>query len=223
MLTINEKQWAAALSDEFEKPYFKALSDFVENEYKTKTVFPPYEKIFNALESTPPDKIKAVIIRQDHYHTPGAAMGLCFSVPRGEKIPPSINNIFKAIYNDCGIAPPSHGDLSAWAKQGVLMLNTVLSVESGKANSHKNKGWETFTDAVIRVVNDIDRPVVFLLWGAPAQQKAKLLNNPRHLILKSVHPSPLSAYRGFMECGHFKKTNDFLRSCGMEEIDWRTE
>ena len=220
MLTIHNKDWSELLADEFEKPYFKELSDFVEREYAQKTIFPPYDKIFNALESTPPDKIKAVIIGQDPYHTPKAAMGLCFSVPKGEKIPPSLNNIYKAINNDYAFDPPNHGDLSAWAEQGVLMLNTVLTVESGKANSHKNKGWEKFTDAVIKKVNEIDRPVVFLLWGSPAQKKAKLLNNKKHLILESVHPSPLSAYRGFLDCGHFKKTNDFLRENGIDEINW---
>ena len=223
MLEIHEKSWAAALSDEMQKPYFKELCAFVEEEYKNKTVFPSYDKIFNALESTPLDKVKCVIIGQDPYHTPGAAMGLCFSVPKGEKIPPSLNNIFKAINNDYGFAPPSHGDLSGWAAQGVLMLNTVLTVESGKANSHKSKGWEKFTDAVIKQVDRLDTPVVFLLWGSPAQKKAKLLTNKNHLILESVHPSPLSAYRGFMDCGHFKKTNEFLSKHNISQINWKTE
>lgn len=223
MLKINEQGWAAVLSDEMQQPYFKELCAFVEAEYEAKTVFPPYSKIFNALESTPPDAVKCVIIGQDPYHTPGAAMGLCFSVPRGEKIPPSLANIYKAVQHDYGYAPPSHGDLSGWASQGVLMLNTVLTVESGRANSHKGRGWEKFTDAVIRYINKLDRPVVFLLWGAPAQKKTALLDNPRHLILESVHPSPLSAYRGFLDCGHFKKANDFFKQNNISEINWRIE
>ncbi len=223
MLKINEKTWVSALDDEMQKPYFTELCDFVENEYRQKTIFPPYEKIFNALETTPLDSVKCVILGQDPYHTPGAAMGLCFSVPKGEKIPPSLNNIFKAIYNDYGFPPPSHGDLTSWAKQGVLMLNTVLTVESGKANSHKSKGWETFTDSIIKQVDALDRPVVFLLWGSPAQKKKKLLTNPKHLVLESVHPSPLSAYRGFLDCGHFKAANEFLKQNNISEINWNTE
>lgn len=223
MERIKEKSWSNVLNDEFEKPYFAKLAEFVDNEYSTKTVYPPKELIFNAFELTPFDKVKAVILGQDPYHTPGAAMGLCFSVPKSEKIPPSLVNIYKAIQNDTGIEPPNHGCLKSWAENGVLLLNTVMTVEEGKANSHKSKGWEKFTDAVIKKLNELDRPLVFMLWGAPAQKKEKLLDNPKHLILKSVHPSPLSAYRGFYDCGHFSAANKYLEQNGIEPINWKID
>lgn len=220
MTEIKEPGWAAALEVEMHKPYFTQLTEFVDREYSEKTVFPPKDMIFNALETTPLDNIKAVILGQDPYHTPGAAMGLCFSVPKGEKVPPSLVNIYKALNIDLGYTAPPHGDLTKWAREGVLMLNTVLTVEEGKANSHKSKGWEKFTDEIIKILNDTDRPIVFLLWGGPARKKAKLLTSPKHLILESAHPSPLSAYHGFYECRHFSRTNEFLKQNGITEIDW---
>ncbi len=223
MQTINSPLWHNALKNEFEKPYFKELSYFVDKEYSEKTIFPPYDAIFNAFELTPLDKVKAVILGQDPYHTPGAAMGLSFSVPKDEKIPPSLANIYKAIKLDLGYEIPSHGCLTKWAKEGVLMLNTVLTVESGKANSHKNKGWETFTDKVIKILNDCEQPIVFLLWGTPARKKSVLLKNPRHLVLESVHPSPLSAYHGFYDCRHFSRANEFLKKNDIKEIDWKID
>ena len=220
MKHINEKSWSKILGGEFEKTYFKQLEEFADGEYAAKNIFPPKELIFNAFELTPYSSVKAVILGQDPYHTPGAAMGLCFSVPKTEKIPPSLVNIYKALQNDLGITPPCHGDLTDWAKSGVLLLNTVMTVEEGKANSHKGKGWEKFTDEVIKKLNAADRPIVFMLWGAPAQKKEKLLDNPKHLVLKSVHPSPLSAYRGFLDCKHFSQANVFLEQNGAEPIDW---
>lgn len=220
MKDIQSTSWKNALSETLQSQWFEELKDFVEKEYSEKTIYPPEDKIFNALELTPLDKVKAVIIGQDPYHTPKAAMGLCFSVPEGCKIPPSLVNIYKAMKADLGCEPPNHGCLQKWAENGVLLLNTVLTVEQGKANSHKNKGWEKFTDEIMRILNKQDRPIVFLLWGSPAQKKAELLDNPKHLLLKTVHPSPLSAYRGFFECGHFSKTNEFLKANGVDGIDW---
>ena len=216
--------WDEILKDEFKKPYYLKLRAFLKSEYASRTVYPDMYDIFNALKYTSFEDTKAVIIGQDPYHGPGQAHGLCFSVKPGIEPPPSLKNIFKEIESDTGVKMPEHyGYLTSWAKQGVLMLNTVLTVESGKANSHKSKGWETFTDSIIKQVDALDRPVVFLLWGSPAQKKKKLLTNPKHLVLESVHPSPLSAYRGFLDCGHFKAANEFLKQNNISEINWNTE
>ena len=178
------------------------------------------EYIFNALRLTPYSSVKAVILGQDPYHGPGQAHGLCFSVQPGVKLPPSLQNIFKELKSDLGIEPPKNGTLTKWAKQGVLMLNTTLTVRAGQANSHKNLGWTTFTDHVIDKLNDHKQPIVFLLWGGNARSKAKLITAPQHLVLEAAHPSPLSAYNGFFGCHHFSMCNDYLRSCGVEPIDW---
>ena len=190
-----EESWKQRLTPEFEKDYFIRLTDFVRAEYRSTTIYPPGKLIFNAFNLCPFDKTKVVIIGQDPYHGPGQAHGLCFSVNDGIAFPPSLQNIYKELQSDLGCSIPNNGYLEKWAKQGVLMLNTVLTVRAHQANSHQNKGWEQFTDAIIREVNKIDRPVVYLLWGRPAQSKISMLNNPKHLILKAPHPSPLSAYR----------------------------
>lgn len=216
--------WAKALDGEFKKPYYRELYNFVRNEYASTTIYPPAEDIFNALHYTPLSEVKVVIIGQDPYHNVNQAHGLCFSVlPSQSEIPPSLQNIYKELESDLGCKIPNNGYLEKWAKQGVLMLNTVLTVRAHQANSHQNKGWEQFTDAIIREVNKIDRPVVYLLWGRPAQTKSAMLNNPKHLILKAPHPSPLSAYRGFFGCKHFSQANDFLVSNGLEAIDWQID
>lgn len=212
--------WLAAIGEEFKKPYYTELYKFVREEYNTRQIFPPAEDIFNAFHLAPLKDVKVVIIGQDPYHNMGQAHGLCFSVKPDIKIPPSLENIYKELHDDIGFAIPNHGYLEEWAKQGVLLLNTVLTVQAHRAFSHRGKGWEQFTDAIIRTVNEIDRPVVFLLWGKPAQEKKALLNNPKHLILEAPHPSPLSAYRGFFGCRHFSKANDFLMQNGETPIDW---
>ncbi len=212
--------WAEKISVEYKKPYYRELFDFIKEEYSKVVVYPPSEDIFNAMHLTPLSKVKCVILGQDPYHEPGQAHGLCFSVKPDIKIPPSLENIYKELHDDIGFAVPNHGYLEEWAKQGVLLLNTVLTVQAHRAFSHRGKGWEQFTDAIIRTVNEIDRPVVFLLWGKPAQEKKALLNNPKHLILEAPHPSPLSAYRGFFGCRHFSKANDFLMQNGETPIDW---
>ena len=216
--------WAQALSDEFKQPYYRNLYSFVKEEYEKTTIYPPADDIFNALHYTPLNEVKVVILGQDPYHNVNQAHGLCFSVlPSQAEIPPSLQNIYKELEADLGCKIPNNGYLEKWAKQGVLMLNTVLTVRAHQANSHQNKGWEQFTDAIIREVNKIDRPVVYLLWGRPAQSKISMLNNPKHLILKAPHPSPLSAYRGFFGCKHFSQTNDFLATNGLQPIDWQIE
>ena len=212
--------WAEKISAEYRKPYYRELFNFIKEEYSKVVVYPPSEDIFNAMHLTPLSKVKCVILGQDPYHEPGQAHGLCFSVKPDIKIPPSLENIYKELHDDIGFAIPNHGYLEEWAKQGVLLLNTVLTVQAHRAFSHRGKGWEQFTDAIIRTVNEIDRPVVFLLWGKPAQEKKVLLNNPKHLILEAPHPSPLSAYRGFFGCRHFSKANDFLMQNGETPIDW---
>lgn len=212
--------WAEKISAEYKKPYYRELFNFIKEEYSKVVVYPPSEDIFNAMHLTPLSKVKCVILGQDPYHEPGQAHGLCFSVKPDIKIPPSLENIYKELHDDIGFAIPNHGYLEEWAKQGVLLLNTVLTVQAHRAFSHRGKGWEQFTDAIIRTVNEIDRPVVFLLWGKPAQEKKALLNNPKHLILEAPHPSPLSAYRGFFGCRHFSKANDFLMKNGETPIDW---
>ena len=215
--------WLTVLKDEFKKPYYKRLFDFVREEYKTKTIFPPADDIFNAYHFTPLSDVKVVIIGQDPYHDFGQAHGLCFSVKENVKIPPSLLNIYKELKDDLGCYIPNNGYLVKWAKQGVLLLNTVLTVRAHEANSHQNKGWEEFTDATIKALNEQDRPIVFLLWGAPAGKKAVMLDNPKHLVLKAPHPSPLSAHRGFFGCKHFSKCNDFLTKNGLNAIDWQIE
>lgn len=214
--------WAKALEEEFRKPYYRELYQFVREEYAKTTVYPPAEDIFNALHDTPLSEVKVVILGQDPYHNVHQAHGLCFSVLKDQpEIPPSLQNIYKELEADLGCRIPNNGYLEKWAKQGVLMLNTVLTVRAHQPNSHQNKGWEQFTDAIIRKVNEVDRPVVYLLWGKPAQSKAAMLDNPKHLILKAPHPSPLSAYRGFFGCRHFSQTNTFLTANGLTEIDWQ--
>ena len=215
--------WLKPLSEEFSKPYYKKLYQMVCQEYAAGPVFPPADDIFNAFHLTPLADVKAVIIGQDPYHNYNQAHGLCFSVRPSVEIPPSLLNIYKELQDDLGCYIPNNGYLVKWAKQGVLLLNTVLTVRAHQANSHQNIGWEEFTDAVIRIVDEQDQPIVFLLWGRPAQMKKQLLNNPNHLILEAPHPSPLSAYRGFFGCRHFSRTNAFLEENGLTPIDWQIE
>lgn len=218
-----DNDWLPALGEEFRKPYYKTLYEFVKNEYNTTRVFPPADDIFNAFHLTPLSKVKVVIIGQDPYHEPGQAHGLCFSVKPGVDIPPSLANIYKELADDLGCYMPNNGYLVKWAEQGILMLNTVLTVQAHRANSHRGRGWEEFTDAAIRALNTQDRPIVFILWGKPAQTKKGMLNNPNHLILEAPHPSPLSAYRGFFGSKPFSKTNNFLKERGEVPIDWQIE
>ena len=221
MATVNN--WKDSLINEYNSEYYKELTAFLKNEYSTKVIYPPATEIFNALKYTPLSRVKAVILGQDPYHEPNQAHGLCFSVLPGNTAPPSLENIYKELKDDCGCYIPNNGYLKKWADQGVLLLNTVLTVRAHAANSHAGHGWERFTDAVIKAVNEENRPIVFLLWGSPAQKKAAFLNNPNHLILKAPHPSPLSAYRGFFGCKHFSKANEFLTSNGCTSIDWQIE
>ena len=215
--------WQEALRAEYAKPYYKKLYQFVNEEYRTRQIFPPGNDIFNAFHLTPLSKVKAVILGQDPYHNDGQAHGLCFSVNKGVEIPPSLVNIYKELHDDIGFVIPNHGCLTKWAEQGVLLLNTVLTVRAHQANSHRNMGWEQFTDAAIMALNTQDRPIVFMLWGRPAREKRKLLTNPKHLILEAAHPSPLSAYSGFFGCRHFSKCNQFLTAHGIEPVDWQIE
>lgn len=215
--------WLPAIQGEFGQPYYKELFRFVKEEYANYVVYPPADDIFNAFHLTPLSEVKVVILGQDPYHNEGQAHGLCFSVQPGTEIPPSLQNIYQELRTDLGCTIPNHGYLEKWAKQGVLMLNTVLTVRAHQANSHQGRGWERFTDAVIQAVNQKDAPVVFFLWGRPAQQKRAMLTNPKHLVLEAPHPSPLSAYRGFFGCRHFSKANEFLQKNGLEPIDWQIE
>ena len=215
--------WEQLIKEEQQKDYYKSLMSFVDEEYSNGEVFPPRDKIFTALESTPLENVKCVILGQDPYHDVGQAHGMAFSVNKGIKIPPSLVNIYKELHDELGTYIPDNGYLMKWAEQGVLLLNTVLTVRAHEANSHKGKGWEKFTDRVISEVGKKDEPVVFMLWGKPAQTKKKLITNPAHLVLESVHPSPLSVYRGFYGCGHFSKCNEFLKENGLTEIDWQIE
>lgn len=215
-----EPSWHEVLKDEFEKPYFSILTDFVRKEYKTKTVFPPAKLIFSAFDLCPFDKVKVVIIGQDPYHGYGQAHGLCFSVNDGVQFPPSLVNIFKEIERDLQIPFPASGNLERWAKQGVFLLNATLTVLAGSAGSHQNKGWEEFTDSVIKKISAQKEHVVFMLWGSYAQKKGAVIDSKKHLILKAVHPSPLSAYRGFIGCGHFSMANNYLQQHGLEPIQW---
>ena len=216
-------EWQEKLKDEFTKDYYRRLYSFISEEYSRAMVYPPQEDLFSALNITPPDQVRVVILGQDPYHEPGQAHGMCFSVRPGVKIPPSLVNIYQELHDDLGCTIPDHGFLMKWAEQGVLLLNTVLTVRAHQAMSHRGKGWERFTDAIIDVVNGFNRPVVFILWGRPAGEKASRLNNPKHLILKSAHPSPLSAYRGFFGSKPFSKTNDFLQKNVEKPIDWQID
>ena len=218
-----KNDWLEALRGEFGKDYYKKLYGKVREEYKTHMIFPAPDDIFNAFHLTPLNNVKAVILGQDPYHNTGQAHGLSFSVRPGIQIPPSLVNIYKELQDDLGCYIPNNGCLTKWADEGVLLLNAVLTVRAHQANSHSGIGWEKFTDAAIAALNTMDRPIVFLLWGAPAQRKAALLDNPAHLILKAPHPSPLSAYRGFFGCRHFSKTNAFLEEHGISGIDWQIE
>lgn len=220
MVQLNN-QWDDLLKDEFQKPYYQKLRAILAREYQTHTVYPDMYDIFNALRATDYKDVKAVILGQDPYHGPGQAHGLCFSVKPGVPAPPSLKNIFKELKDELDIPIPDTGYLMPWAKQGVLMLNTVLTVRAGEANSHKGLGWETLTDRVIELLNDREQPMVFFLWGANAKRKRELLTNPSHLVLSCAHPSPLSASSGFFGCGHFKACNDFLKKHNITPIDWR--
>ena len=218
-----QNDWLEPLTPEFQKPYYAELFRFVKNEYAARKIFPPADDIFNAFHLTPLHAVKVVILGQDPYHNDGQAHGLCFSVKPDVDIPPSLVNIYQELHDDLGCYVPNNGYLTKWASQGVLMLNTVLTVRAHQANSHRGIGWEEFTDAAIRILDEQDRPMVFILWGSPAQKKEKMLHNPKHLILKAPHPSPLSAYRGFFGSKPFSRTNDFLKENGLEPIDWQIE
>lgn len=213
--------WDEVLGSEFEKEYYKRLMKFLEEERQDNTIYPPEEDVFNALKFSPYNNTKVVILGQDPYHEPGQAHGLCFSVNKGVKIPPSLVNIYKEMQNDMGIIQPNHGYLADWAYQGVLLLNTVLTVRRGEANSHKGKGWEKFTDRIVELLNQREKPMVFILWGANAKSKQSLITNKDHMILSGAHPSPLSAFNGFFGGGYFSKANRFLKLTGQEPIDWQ--
>lgn len=215
-------EWQALLAAELTAAYMIELRQFLSAELAAgKVIFPPWPRLFAALDATPPSQVKVVVLGQDPYHGEGQANGLSFSVPRGVPVPPSLRNIYKALAHDLQIQPPVHGDLSYWAGQGVLLLNTVLTVEKGKAGAHRGRGWEQFTDAVVAAVNDSSEPVVFMLWGRPAQQKMKMIDGQRHLVLQAPHPSPLSAHRGFIDCCHFSQANAFLQRQNRAAVDWQ--
>lgn len=222
-MSMISNDWLPAIQDEFRKPYYKELYSFVKKEYDSGLVFPPSDDIFNAFHLTPLSEVKVVILGQDPYHEVNQAHGLCFSVLPQNQTPPSLQNIYKELHDDIGCKIPNNGFLEKWAKQGVLLLNTVLTVRAHNANSHQGHGWEIFTDAIIQTVNKQDKPIVYMLWGSPAQRKTAMLNNPKHLILKAPHPSPLSAYRGFFGCRHFSQCNEFLVRNNIEPIDWQIE
>ena len=209
--------WDALLADQFAAPYYLQLREFLKEEYRTQRVFPPMGDIFNALKATPYEKVKVVLLGQDPYHGAGQAHGMCFSVRKGVPLPPSLKNIYKELEAELGIAPPDHGCLQKWAEEGVLLLNTVLTVREGAPASHRGRGWEQLTDRIITLLDQRPEPIVFLLWGNHARAKKELIQNPHHLILETAHPSPLSAHSGFFGCGHFKAANEFLE----EPIDWR--
>jgi uracil-DNA glycosylase len=218
---MNISGWEAFFAAEKNKPYFEPLMKFVDEEYASGVCYPPKENIFRAFELVKPSDVKVVILGQDPYHQPNQAHGLCFSVlPSQPKLPPSLKNIYKEIADEYGECSRENGFLEDWAKQGVLMLNTVMTVSEGSANSHKGQGWETFTDNAISYIDSLNQPVVYLLWGSPAQKKESLLTGTNNLVLKAAHPSPLSAYRGFFGCGHFKKCNEFLKANGLQPINW---
>lgn len=220
-MRLKEKEWKKWLNVEFEKEYYLSLSQFLEQEYSNKTIYPPREKIFVALDNTPPDEIKVVIIGQDPYHQKNQANGLAFSVENDVPLPPSLKNIFQELKMDVGVINYK-SDLLSWAKQGVLLLNTVLTVEEGKADAHKNKGWEKFTDAIIKQISENRKGIIFLLWGSKAIKKKNLIDSDVHYILEAPHPSPLSSYRGFFGCKHFSKSNNILKKMGKKPINWQT-
>jgi uracil-DNA glycosylase len=213
--------WDFALSEEFKKDYFLKIQDFIDEEYSSKTIYPPYDEIFNAFKLTPLSNVKVVILGQDPYHEEGQAHGLAFSTPEGRPIPRSLKNIFKEINAEYDYPIPTSGCLEKWAEQGVFLLNTVLTVEDGNANSHSKCGWQTFTDNVIGILNRQDQPIVFLLWGKQAEKKKELITNENHLVLITSHPSPFSARRGFLGCNHFKLANGYLKDNKIKEIDWK--
>lgn len=213
--------WEPALKAEFAKPYYRELYSKVRAAYSKEVVYPPADEIFQAYHLTALSDVKVVILGQDPYHEEGQAHGLCFSVKENVAVPPSLVNIYKELHDDIGFEIPRHGYLEKWARQGVLLLNTVLTVRAHAANSHKGYGWEQFTDATIRILNEQDRPIVYLLWGRNARDKKAMLDNPKQLVLEAAHPSPLSAYNGFFGCKHFSKTNEFLRANNIEPIDWQ--
>jgi len=222
-LTNISNDWLDAIGEEFNKEYFKDLYSFIKDEYENHLVFPKEEDIFNAFNMTPLSQVKVVILGQDPYHNENQAHGLAFSVKAGVKTPPSLVNIYKELHENLGCSIANNGYLEKWARQGVLLLNAVLTVRAHEANSHRGRGWEDFTDAAIRAVNNQDRPIVFILWGNPARKKKRMLNNPKHLILEGPHPSPLSAYRGFFGSRPFSKTNEFLKEHNIKPIDWQIE
>ncbi|MEG0294367.1 uracil-DNA glycosylase [Enterococcus sp.] len=217
----SQYSWQRLLADEFEKEYFQDLFKFIDQEYEETTVYPPKELIFSAFEHTPYEEVKVVILGQDPYHGANQSHGLAFSVQKGVKIPPSLRNMYKELASDLNIPPASHGNLISWADQGVLLLNTVLTVREGQAYSHRKQGWEQFTDRVIEVLNAREEPIIFVLWGKPAQQKAAMIDTQKHVIIQSFHPSPLSASRGFFGSKPFSKVNDALKKLGKEPIDWQ--
>lgn len=218
-----DPSWKEQLKEEFDKPYFKQLAEFVRLQYGAKTVYPPPKRIFAALDAVPFEKVRVVILGQDPYHGPGQAHGLCFSVPEGVPAPPSLQNVFKEIRADLGLPIPTSGDLQHWADQGVLLLNATLTVEAGQAGSHQGKGWEEFTDAIVKKLNEGREGIVFLLWGAYAQKKGEHIDRTKHFVLSAPHPSPLSAYHGFLGCKHFSQTNAHLVSKGERPIEWMKE
>lgn len=223
-MSMLTNDWAKVLAPEFKKSYYRKLYEFVKEEYSRAVIYPPADDIFNAMHFTPLADVKVLILGQDPYHNVNQAHGLAFSVPPTQKdIPPSLQNIYQELHDDLGLRIPNNGYLKKWVDQGVLLLNTVLTVRANQANSHQGHGWELFTDAIIQAVNAQERPIVYLLWGRPAQSKIPMLTNPDHLILTAPHPSPLSAYRGFFGCRHFSKANAFLESHGITPIDWQIE
>lgn len=215
--------WDTILAEEFEQEYYQKLRKILAHEYKTQTIYPNMYDIFNALKYTSYENAKVVILGQDPYHGPGQAHGLSFSVKKGMNVPPSLQNIYKEIQADLGLPIPTHGELTQWAKQGVMLLNTVLTVRARSANSHKDIGWQIFTDHIVQKLNKREKPLVFLLWGANAKRKRELITSPQHLILEAAHPSPYSAYNGFFGCHHFSKANEFLKQTGQQPIDWRID
>lgn len=223
MTKIFENDWADILEDERKKEYYENLREWLKGEYEINTIYPSMHNIFNAFHYTAYHDVKVVLLGQDPYHGPNQAEGLSFSVKKGVNIPPSLRNMYKELQDDIGCPVPTHGSLVKWAEQGVLLLNTVLTVQDGKAHSHRGKGWERFTDRVISVLNEREKPVVFILWGKPAQGKQSLIDSSRHFIVKAPHPSPLSAHRGFFGSKPYSKTNEYLREQGMAEIDWCIE
>ncbi len=220
-MIVFHNHWDHLLMEEFQKEYYRKLREFLVEEYRTKVIYPSMYDLFKALILTDYENVKVVILGQDPYHGPGQAHGLCFSVPEGTLLPPSLQNIYKEIENDLQIKMNSSGDLTCWAKEGVLLLNTVLTVRANQANSHRGQGWEIFTDKIIELLNAREKPMVFILWGNNAKAKMEKINNPRHLVLTAPHPSPLSAYNGFFGCRHFSKTNHFLKACNIAPINWQ--